>query len=173
MAESSQNSIHNLPYEFEIEGTDGAVQTATNGRVGVTVYPDGKSRMRKRNGIKWPGARKVRDVVRGWQAKARPGDFNQALMELGATVCKPRSPGCPLCPVGEDCHARRHGLQKELPLLPPRRATENVHARVLLIEAGDQLVGVLALARKEHAMLVRSLSLAALLGLSLRLANAL
>jgi len=52
-------SIHDLPYEFEIEGKDGAVQTATNGRVGVTVYPDGKSRMRKRNGIKWPGGRKV------------------------------------------------------------------------------------------------------------------
>ena len=38
--------------EFEIEGRDGQVQTASNGRVGVTLYPDGPSRMRKRNAIK-------------------------------------------------------------------------------------------------------------------------
>ena len=71
----AENSIHNLPYEFEIEGRDGEVQTGANGRVGLTVYPDeitsdradelaalGYSRgskMRKRNGIKWPGGRKV------------------------------------------------------------------------------------------------------------------
>ncbi len=36
----------------------------------------------------------------------RPGDFNQAMMELGATVCLPRAPQCLLCPVGADCLAR-------------------------------------------------------------------
>ncbi len=56
---AKQHPIHNLAHEFEIEGKDGEVQTGTNGRVGLTVYPDGKSRMRKRNGIKWPGGRKV------------------------------------------------------------------------------------------------------------------
>ena len=59
MAESSLHSIHNLAHEFEIAGADGEVQTGANGRVGVTVYPDGKSKMRKRNGIRWPGGRKV------------------------------------------------------------------------------------------------------------------
>ena len=37
--------------------------------------------------------------------KARPGDFNQAMMELGATVCSPKSPGCESCPVRSDCGA--------------------------------------------------------------------
>jgi hypothetical protein len=41
--------------DFEIEGTDGEVQHGSNGRVGVTVYPDGRSRMRKRNAIKHAG----------------------------------------------------------------------------------------------------------------------
>ncbi|MFQ5954719.1 MAG: hypothetical protein ACE5JZ_06630 [Kiloniellales bacterium] len=47
--------IHRMRQEFEIEGADGEVQTASNGRVGVTVYPDGRSRMRKRNAIKNAG----------------------------------------------------------------------------------------------------------------------
>jgi A/G-specific adenine glycosylase len=48
----------------------------------------------------------------------RPGDFNQALMELGATVCVPRAPKCPLCPVRPWC-----GTRGELPQGPPRRAS--------------------------------------------------
>jgi A/G-specific adenine glycosylase len=43
------------------------------------------------------------------------GQFNQALMELGALVCTPRAPDCPACPLAERCVARREGLQEELP----------------------------------------------------------
>ena len=50
---------------------------------------------------------------------ARPGDWNQALMELGATVCGLPSPTCPRCPVAPLCRARRAGRQADLP--PPRR----------------------------------------------------
>ncbi len=50
----------------------------------------------------------------------RPGDFNQALMELGATVCTPRSPDCAACPVSEGCRARAAGTQGERPR-PPRK----------------------------------------------------
>ncbi len=49
----------------------------------------------------------------------RPGDSNQALMELGATVCTPRAPGCDRCPVADDCAARRAGTVLERPR--PRR----------------------------------------------------
>ena len=48
------------------------------------------------------------------------GDWNQALMELGATLCTPREPRCDACPVADDCLARRRGLQSELPLPKPR-----------------------------------------------------
>jgi A/G-specific adenine glycosylase len=41
----------------------------------------------------------------------RPGDFNQGLMELGATVCTPRSPSCGFCPISGACAARRNGTQ--------------------------------------------------------------
>lgn len=44
-----------------------------------------------------------------------PGDFNQGLMELGATVCTPRSPACLACPLAATCVARKTGRQEELP----------------------------------------------------------
>ncbi len=56
----------------------------------------------------------------------RPGDFNQAMMELGATVCLPRAPRCGACPITEFCAARAAGTERELPVKrkkpPPRRA---------------------------------------------------
>lgn len=51
---------------------------------------------------------------------SRPGDFNSALMELGATICTPRSPTCLLCPVASACAAREKGLQGTIP--PPKKA---------------------------------------------------
>ena len=47
-----------------------------------------------------------------------PGRWNQAMMELGATVCLPRDPLCDACPISGECQARRLGIQKEL---PPRK----------------------------------------------------
>ena len=44
-----------------------------------------------------------------------PGNFNQAMMELGATVCRPQSPTCVVCPVNGFCKAFKEGLQNEYP----------------------------------------------------------
>ncbi len=66
------------------------------------------------------------------QAK-QPGVFNEALMELGATICTPRSPKCKVCPVARYCQAHKQGRQNEIP--PVRKAsqtpTEYHHAVVL------------------------------------------
>jgi A/G-specific adenine glycosylase len=51
-----------------------------------------------------------------------PGDWNQAIMELGATICTPRSPQCLICPVGKFCAARKQGLQEEIPQRRNKRA---------------------------------------------------
>lgn len=48
--------------------------------------------------------------------KGQAREFNQALMELGATICLPRNPRCLLCPVQRDCVARQEGIQNELPV---------------------------------------------------------
>jgi A/G-specific adenine glycosylase len=53
----------------------------------------------------------------------RTGDYNAALMDLGATICVPRAPRCPECPLRRLCAARRLGLQDEIPLRARRAAT--------------------------------------------------
>ena len=57
---------------------------------------------------------------------ARIGDFNQALMELGATVCTPVAPRCGECPVAKWCEARRLGLQATIPPKPKAKVITNV-----------------------------------------------
>ena len=52
---------------------------------------------------------------------SRPGDFNQALMELGATVCTPRKPKCLLCPLNESCLALQETNPEELPIRESRK----------------------------------------------------
>jgi A/G-specific adenine glycosylase len=51
-----------------------------------------------------------------------PGEFNQAIMELGATICLPRDPRCQLCPIAAACKARQAGVQAQLPV--KRRGVE-------------------------------------------------
>ena len=55
-----------------------------------------------------------------------PGDWNQAMMELGATVCAPKSPQCLLCPVAPFCKARKLGITEDLPEKRKKRATVQI-----------------------------------------------
>lgn len=67
------------------------------------------------------GKQQLRNVLRSWMPPTRAGDFNQAMMELGATVCTPVAPACPSCPVRQNCEAFRHGEVERFPRLPIRR----------------------------------------------------
>ncbi len=52
----------------------------------------------------------------------RPGDYAQAVMDLGATICTPRKPACVLCPWRDACLARIRGVQEARPVKPPKKA---------------------------------------------------
>ena len=65
----------------------------------------------------------------------QPGDFNQALMELGATICVPRSPGCEACPLAARCRAKALGRVDDFPLVAPRPATRRVRVAAALLES--------------------------------------
>jgi A/G-specific adenine glycosylase len=75
-------------------------------------------------------------------AARAPGDWNQAMMELGATVCTPRSPKCGECPVAHGCKALRDGIVEEIPAARIKRASEKVQiaAAVLLDPRGRTLL---------------------------------
>jgi A/G-specific adenine glycosylase len=77
--------------------------------------------------------RKIQELAAQLVCPARPGDFNQALMELGATVCLPRNPLCLACPVAGDCATR--GEHKTQPR-PPMQSREVAHA--LSVRTGRQ-----------------------------------
>jgi A/G-specific adenine glycosylase len=72
--------------------------------------------------------------------RRQPGTFNQAMMELGATLCLPKNPQCLLCPVSSACRALRTGRQNDLPL--KRRAQKAVQEkrRLFWIERDGKLL---------------------------------
>lgn len=69
-------------------------------------------------------------LVRG---AARPGDYNQGLLDLGATVCTPRGPRCADCPVASWCTARRQGQVEVIPVRRPRGPLPHQVVAVALI----------------------------------------
>jgi A/G-specific adenine glycosylase len=62
-----------------------------------------------------------------------PGVFNEAMMELGATVCTPRTPDCPACPLARDCRAKIFGRQREIPRPTAAGPRRELHVASLLI----------------------------------------
>lgn len=73
--------------------------------------------------------------------KGQAGDYNQALMDLGATICQPRNPRCLLCPLMELCEARQNGTQEFRPVLKPKKQVpQYVNAAAVIIERGRVLL---------------------------------
>ncbi len=64
----------------------------------------------------------------------RPGDFAQAMMDLGATICIPQNPRCDLCPVSKGCQGRAKGIAAELPRRKPKAAQPRRAGYVYWIE---------------------------------------
>ena len=69
--------------------------------------------------------------------KVRPGDYAQAVMDLGATLCTPKSPTCGICPWMSACRARAEGRQAEFPIKAPRKAKPMRFGIVYLARRAD------------------------------------
>src|SRR5256886_2081789 len=71
-----------------------------------------------------------------------PGEWNQAMMELGATLCAPKSPQCLICPVAQFCEGRKLGIAEVLPEKRKKRATVEIHlaAAVFADQRGQTLL---------------------------------
>jgi A/G-specific adenine glycosylase len=90
-----------------------------------------------------PGAKaRLRDLAATLTPKARAGDYAQAMMDLGATICTPRSPACILCPLNMSCAARVRGIAATLPARArkPARPTRRAVAWVCANRAGAVLL---------------------------------
>jgi A/G-specific adenine glycosylase len=85
------------------------------------------------------GSTDVRTEAEKLLDRKRPGDFNQAMMELGATICLPRNPQCLICPVSEFCAAREAGTQDQLPL-KRKPKTIRMERTLLAIRRGNEMI---------------------------------
>ena len=80
----------------------------------------------------------------------RPGDFNEAMMELGAMVCTPQNPICPKCPLKKYCQAEKTGRQHELPVKQKKAPLPHYTIVVGIVYKGDK---ILIDKRKQNALL--------------------
>ena len=81
--------------------------------------------------------RRFRQLAQETLDSRHPGEFNQAMMELGATVCLPRNPGCLKCPVRTECGAYAEGRTAELPIKLKRHQSKSEKLSVAVVSRGD------------------------------------
>lgn len=98
------------------------------------------SRQLALRGAAWDKDAAYYNLAGDWLERQAPGDWNQALMELGATICTPRSPKCEACPVRRWCQAFALGIQERLPESKRRRPTIDVTVAAALIEERGRIL---------------------------------
>lgn len=133
------NAVASIAFDVPVVPIDGNVERVlTRVHAVEEMLPAAKSR--------------VTALAEALEPSDRPGDFAQALMDLGATICTPKAPACVLCPWAEPCVARRRGDPEAFPVKAPKREG--------LLRRGAAFVAV----RADGAVLVRTRPPEGLLG---------
>jgi A/G-specific adenine glycosylase len=83
------------------------------------------------------GMKRAEELAETLVPKDAPGDWNQALMELGATVCTPRSPSCDRCPIASSCRAFAEGRVNELPVMSEKTKPRPQAVQALVARSSD------------------------------------
>ena len=83
--------------------------------------------------------RRIAALVRDLVPEDRPGEFAEALMDLGATICTPKQPNCLICPVRAWCAAQAEGAPERYPVKPARAAKPVRYGEVYVLSRGDEV----------------------------------
>lgn len=137
------SAILSIAFAQPVAAVDGNVFRVIS-RLFALPYPLGSPESREQ----------VHDLANCLLSKKHPGRFNQAMMDLGATVCTPRTPSCPSCPLGSMCQAKGLGLQEQIPVALKRPTLARKH-----------MVAAILFDRKKRMLLVRRPALGLLGGL--------
>jgi A/G-specific adenine glycosylase len=115
----------------------GRAHAAVDGNVSRVV-----SRLTGETGITTARAtrRRISETADALLDRTDPGSFNQAMMELGATLCLPRDPECLICPVAAHCSARESGQQNEIPRKADRPESLRCDCTLYLVTEGEALL---------------------------------
>lgn len=98
-----------------------------------------------------PTTAQLEDAVRIWMPDDAPGPFTEALMELGATLCRPQSPRCLLCPWRDLCRACEMGRPEAYPALKPRKTIPHYDVAAAVTICDDNRI--LVARRRQEDML--------------------
>lgn len=126
--------------------TAGAILSLACGQRHAILDGNVKRVLARHAGVEgWPGqsatGRKLWELAeRRLPAVQRAAAYNQAMMDLGATVCTRSNPGCDACPIAADCVARATSRQAELPERKPRAALPEKNIDMLLLEHGGRVL---------------------------------
>jgi A/G-specific adenine glycosylase len=117
-------AIAAIAFDRQAAAVDGNVERVIARALGIeTPMPDAKTEIRARTQALVPAD--------------RPGDFAQALMDLGATLCSPKRPACALCPWDDACVAHARGLEETLPIKAAKKERPLRHGAAFWAERGN------------------------------------
>ena len=133
------------------EYTAGAVASIAFDRPEPAIDTNARRVLARLFDLETPTPARLRALAAELIPNDRPGDFNQALMELGATVCSPRSPRCCECPLADGCRARARGTVTERPGVSARPTVPEFELGVAVALASGGRV--LLVRRAERGML--------------------
>lgn len=129
IGEYTAGAIASIAFDVPVPAVDGNVIRVTSRLFGVRENAGMPSVKRQITAL-------AASLVDG----QRPGDHNQAMMDLGATVCVPGTPDCAACPLRDFCTAYADGDPEELPVLPDKRPPKVIDYDVLLILSGGRVL---------------------------------
>ena len=123
-------AIASIAYQIPVPAVDGNVL-----RVLSRITEDRQDIMKQ--SVRRQAEEKLQEVI----PQECPGDFNQAMMELGAVVCVPNGPArCEDCPIAKFCLAYQHGIVEKLPVKAPKKQRSLENRPVLVIQDGEKTV---------------------------------
>ncbi|TNF72154.1 MAG: A/G-specific adenine glycosylase, partial [Acidobacteria bacterium] len=122
-------AVASIAFNARVAAIDGNVERVVSRLLALATDP------RRR-----PGRERIHRAARALLDPEAPGTSNQALMELGATLCRPRQPRCGECPLAAGCRARASGRPERYPLARRRRAMVRSRRAVVIARRGGRIL---------------------------------
>ena len=125
----SAGAIASIAYDVPVPAVDGNVIRVMSRLYGIrtdALVPETR--------------RRIENLAAALVPTERPGDHNQAVMDLGATVCVPGTPDCGRCPLSAFCNACQTGDAADLPVLPKAKPQKTIPYSVLLVRSADRVL---------------------------------
>ncbi len=125
----SAGAIASIAYDIPVPAVDGNVIRVISRLYGIRT-----------DALEKDTRRRIEKLASGLVPADRPGDHNQAVMDLGATVCVPGTPDCTRCPLSPYCDACQAGDAADLPVLPKAKPQKVVSYAVLLVISSGRVL---------------------------------